>query len=242
MIRILKSDEQINQSRQGLSDLGADSSKGLGRKLFCTLFALRFRQKAEPVAINKSWDVHQILQLIERHVPDKKAAIYDMGSYNCEIPLALWARGYRHIRAADLNPKGRCIRWYGNQINFQCENFYTPNVPPKSFDVITCLSVMEHGFNQDHFLKSVSDLLKPGGLIAITTDYHPQKIDIPHDYRLFNLTYQIFNRQEIEAFITRAKDFGLELVEDQIWDESKYPISFLGHQFTFILIAFKKKG
>jgi hypothetical protein len=119
------------------------------------LYLLRFRKPAEKVAVNKSWDVLSILQLIEKYKPNKDALIYDMGSYNCEIPLALWWRGYRNIMAADFNPIGRVINWYGNKIQFRNENFYKSTVTPHSLDVITALSVIEHGFEQVEFLKSV---------------------------------------------------------------------------------------
>lgn len=124
MIRVLESQEQIQASRRRLNELGVDTSRGLSRRLFQLLFALRFRRLPGPVAVNKSWDVLTMLETIQEHFPDKASRIYDMGSFNCEIPLALWRRGYRDIRAADLNPLGRCIRWYGNRIDFHCEDFY----------------------------------------------------------------------------------------------------------------------
>lgn len=244
MIEVLKSKIQIEQSREELRRLGADSNSGFSRKLYQTLFFLRFRKKAEDVAVNKSWDVLQILTLIEKLMPDKNSAIYDMGSYNCEIPLALWWRGYRKIFAADFNPIGRAIRWYGNRIQFRQENFYESSITPHSLDVITALSVIEHGFEKVNFFKVCHSLLRPGGLVIITTDFHKEKISIPSDFTIFNLSYMIFSSQEIRDLVLDADKNGFELIKTDLpngWDESEYPIDFLGHKMSFILLGFRKK-
>lgn len=240
MIRVLQSQKIIEEARNKLAQLGADSSRGWRRILFKIIYFIRYRKMAEPVALNKSWDTLSLLEIVMKYYPDRNSSIYDMGSYNCEIPLALWSQGYHHIRASDLNPKGRCLRFYGNNIDFHCEDFYRPQVPDGTFHILTCVSVVEHGFNQDFFLQSVSRLLRPEGILLLTTDYHPQKIKIPEDFKIFNLSYLIFSQDEIKALITRAQDFGLSLLGDEEWGNSEYPISFSGHQFTFILLAFRK--
>src|SRR5690348_15423763 len=116
MLKILHDEDQIRQARQELRRLGCDSSTGLRRKLFEACYALRFRTTPPAVAVNKSWDVLTMLETIKTVRPDRDAGIFEMGSYNSEIPLALWSSGYRRIRASDFNPLGRCIRWYGNRI------------------------------------------------------------------------------------------------------------------------------
>ncbi|MBC7541004.1 MAG: methyltransferase domain-containing protein [Bacteriovorax sp.] len=243
MIKVLKNKKQIEDSRFQLKKLGADSSTGLSRRIYQMLYFMRFRKAAEKVAVNKSWDVLTILQLIEKYKPNKDANIYDMGSYNCEIPLALWWRGYRNIMAADFNTKGRAINWYGNKIQFRQENFYKSTIPAHSLDVITALSVIEHGFEQVEFFKVCSDLLKPGGLVLITTDFHSTKIPIDPEFRIFNLSYIIFSSEEIIQLIAEAKKNGFELISEereQNWDTSEYPIEFLEKKMSFILLGFKK--
>ena len=135
MLRVLKNRQMIVEARKRLAELGCDSTRGFARTRFQMSYLLRFRKAAPQVAVNKSWDVLSIVEAVEKYCPDKRAQIFDMGSYNCEAPLALWWRGYRNIRAADLNPKGRCIRWYGNNIDFHCEDFYRPALADGSVDV-----------------------------------------------------------------------------------------------------------
>ena len=241
MIEVLKSQEMIEEARAGLDKLGCDTTHGFARTMFQMRYLLRFRQIPPRVAVNKSWDVLKIVETIEKHKPDKDISIFDMGSFNCEAPVSLWMRGYRNIRASDLNPKGRCINWYGNGINFQCENFYEPGIDDESLDVMTSLSVIEHGWDQKKFIEICMRYLKPGGIVCFSTDFHPEKQPIPEDFRLFNLSYMIFSRAEIESLVRAAEESGLELLGPANWGESEYPINFLEKDFTFIYLAFRKK-
>jgi len=44
--------------------------------------------------------------------------------------------------------------------------------PPSGFDVIVSCEVIEHLYSPNKFLQRAYDLLRPGGLIIITTPYH----------------------------------------------------------------------
>lgn len=244
MIKTLKDKNQIETSRHELRRLGADSSRGFSRRLYQGLFFLRFRKPAEAVAVNKSWDVLQILKVIERHKPDRQSAIYDMGSYNCEIPLALWWRGYRKIFAADFNVIGRSIRWYANRIQFRHENFYESTIQKNSLDVITALSVIEHGFEQVNFFKVCHSLLKPGGLVLLTTDFRREKIEVPASFTIFNLSYMVFSAEDVRSLVKDAEANGFELLKNDAeddWESSENPIEFMGHRMSFIFLGFRKK-
>ncbi|MEK6579014.1 MAG: methyltransferase domain-containing protein [Bdellovibrionota bacterium] len=241
MLRILSDQNQIDQSRTSLRNLGCDTSRGWRRWLFKTLYRLRFRTPAPAVAFNKSWDILTLLETIQRYCPEPASQIFDMGSYNSEAPLALWSAKYRNIRAADFNPLGRSINWYGNRIQFKCENFYEPDIKPNSLDVITAVSVIEHGYDQKRLIQTINRLLKKGGIAILTTDYHQEKIRIAEDYRLFGLPYQIFSQQEIQSLLSDAVLAGLKPLGDLQWTPSQYPISFLGNQMTFLLLALKKE-
>jgi hypothetical protein len=240
MLRVLQSQSQIDEARLWLRTAGCDSSQGWARLRFWLHYTLRYRTAPVPVAVNKSWDVKTMLQAIETHCPNRESAIFEMGCVNSEIPLALWWRGYRNIRASDLDPHGQAIRWYGNEINFYQENFYSPQVPDESFDVMTALSVIEHGYNQTNLLKTFRRFLKPGGMVCLTTDFHEPKLEVPSDFRVFGQTYRIFDRAEIESLIQEAASLGLRLAGDVQWQQSNYPISWLDRNFTFLFLAFIK--
>lgn len=240
MLKVLSKESDIQESRNQMNKKGIDSSTGFHRLRFATIFSLRFRRPVPPVSINKSWDVLNIVETIEKQFSDKNIRIYDMGSYNCEIGVSLALAGYKNIIGADFNPLGRCIKWYGNNIDFRCEDFYKPSVPPGSLDVMTALSVIEHGYDQKKLLNSFSTYLKVGGIALVTTDYHEQKIPIDPHFKIFDLSYMIFSKEEIQSLIQEAKQFGLELITTPEWGQTENPIEFLNHKFSFILLGLKK--
>jgi len=240
MLRILKGFEQIEFARFNLKEQGLDTSQGWKRTLFTSLFLLRYRSMPPPVALNKSWDVWTMMENIRRIHPDRATRIFDMGSFNSEIPLALWSSGYRRIRAADFDPRGCSINWYGNRIKFRAENFYEPSIADGSLDVITALSAIEHGYDQQLLLGTARRLLRKGGTLWLTTDYHEEKIPIDPAFKLFGLPYQVFSRNEIESLLAESEQFGFDPTGNLAWTQSEYPIEWLGHRITFILLSIRK--
>jgi SAM-dependent methyltransferase len=240
VIRVLASAAQVAEARANLRAAGLDTSRGWRRAMYALRWRLRFRRAPEPVAVNKSWDVWTMYRTVLEHAPDRAARVFEMGSYNSEIPLALWRAGYRDIRASDFNPLGRAIRWYGNRIDFRCENFYAPDLAPASVDVMTALSVIEHGYDREKLVAAAARLLKPGGLFLFTTDYREEGATVPDTLRPFNLSYRVFSRADIESLVRAAGAAGLELLGAPEWGESEYPVEWQGFRFTFLFVALRK--
>ncbi|MBC7713345.1 MAG: hypothetical protein H7177_08400, partial [Rhizobacter sp.] len=87
-------------------------------------------------------------------------------------------------------------------------------------------------------------LLKQGGLVLVTTDFHAEKIHIDPDFKIFNLSYMIFSSEEILKLVKEAESNGFELISSEMeknWDTSEHPIDFLNHQMAFVFLGFKKK-
>lgn len=242
MLRVLQNQMEVAEARQALAACGLDTSRGWRRAMFCAFYTARYRRRPPPVATNKSWEVWHMLRTIETLKPDRRSAIYDVGVVNSEIPLVLWRRGYRDIEGCDVDPHGRAVRWYGNRIAFRWEDFYETSHSPDSVDVITALSTIEHGYRGREFFRAAQRLLKPGGLLCISTDYHEDKITIDPGFRLFGLPYVIFSRSEIEALLGAAVECGFSPAGPLAWASSDYPIEWLGHRYTFIYLAFVKSG
>jgi SAM-dependent methyltransferase len=219
-----------------------DTSRGWRRAIYALRWRLRFRSTPEPVAVNKSWDVWTTYQTILTHMPRRTARVFEMGSYNSEISTVLWCARYHNIRACDFNPLGRASRWYGNRIEFRCEDFYAPDLPSASVDVMTALSVIEHGFHQEKLISIASRLLKPGGLFLFTTDYREEGVIVPETLRPFGLSYRVFSRSDIEALVHAASAAGLELIVSPEWAPSTYPIEWEGFQITFLFVGLQKRG
>jgi SAM-dependent methyltransferase len=241
MLRVLKDMKTIHEARAELRKRGLDTTQGWRRFLFTRLWKLRYSKPPEPVSVIKSWDVLQMTDTILKYVPDKNALIYEMGSYNSEISLALWGSRYRNIRASDFNPLGHTIRWYWNRIDFRAENFYEPALEPGSCSAIVALSVIEHGYDRDQLVKTVDRLLKPGGVFCCSTDYHDPKIHVPDTFRAFDLSFLIFSRQDVQDLLDCFAKVGIEPIEPPEWGESENPIRWEGFQYSFVFFTLRKK-
>ncbi len=242
MLRVLKNQQTITEARGELRKLGLDTSRGWSRLRFSVFWMLRFRMVPEPVAVIKSWDVLQMTQTVMKHVTDRNALIYEMGSYNSEISLALWRSGFRNIRASDFNPLGRAIRWYGNRIAFHAENFYEPAVELGSCAAIVALSVIEHGYDRENLVRTVDRLLRPGGVFCCTTDYHEEKIEVPITFCAFNLSFLIFSKNDILDLLESFAKVGIFPIESPEWGSSDNPVHWEGYQYSSIFLALRKKS
>jgi len=240
MVRVLKDAEQIAAARRRLRDLGCDLSRGWRGRMFQLRYVLRYPPRIPRLELRKSWDVLTMLEHIKACKPDRQAVIYDVGSMNSEIPLALWASGYRNIYAADLNPLGRTITWYGNGIRFRREDFYETTLPGGSVDVITALSSLEHGYQQERFLQTAHRILRPNGLVVLTTDFRSEKLSVPEFLRPYGLSYLVFSRTEILNLIEAAGRFGFLPSGDVVWGDSEDPIACYGLRYTFVFLSLRK--
>jgi len=115
--------------------------------------------------------------------------------------------------------------------------------PDKSFDFITCLSVIEHGVNGYVFFQECSRLLKPDGKLFVSFDYWEQKLHTTAT--VFGLPWCIFSRQEVEIIINIASKYGLTLLGPVDWTIGEPVIrpgffSPCEHSYTFGLLGFKK--
>ena len=240
MLKVLHEIDEVSAARIELRRRGWDFSRGWRRALYRTAFGLRYRSAPPPVAVNKSWDVLLMADIACARVRRRDARVYDVGCFNSEIPLVLWQAGFRDILAGDMDPRGVLIRCHGNRIRFRHENFYESRERPGSLALITALSTIEHGYDQERLLGAVSRLLRPGGLFLASTDFSYQPVPVPPECRLFGLPYRVFTRPEIEALLTRAAEIGLRPLGPLEWGASSNPIEFFDWRFTFVLFALEK--
>ncbi|MDE2172646.1 MAG: methyltransferase domain-containing protein [Patescibacteria group bacterium] len=91
----------------------------------------------------------------------------------------------------------------------------------QSFDMITCVSTLEHIEECDEAVKSMSKLLNPGGHIVLTFPYN-EKTGVPNVY-----TLPTSNTRKVPTFKARAycrldldrwcKKYGLKIVDQEYW-------------------------
>jgi SAM-dependent methyltransferase len=148
--------------------------------------------------------------------------------------------GYRNLVGADLNP-GLLEMPYNNSIRYEICDFMHTKFADSSFQVITSISVIEHGFDDLSLLRESSRLLKPGGYFIASFDYWPDKIDT-FDTKLFGMDWMIFSREDIEGLIAKANAYGLSPVGEMRYDRKDALIEFEGRNYTFAWLALQKRG
>lgn len=185
----------------------------------------------------KSWDVLKTVEFIESHA-GKDAPILDIGAYASELPLILHRLGYRRVAAVDLNPDIVKMPFAG-AIDYRVGDFLCAPFPDRYFAAVTAISVIEHGFNGEALAAEVARLLKPGGYFIASFDYWPEKISTD-GIKLFNMTWTIFSRDEIEGFLSVASGYALEPVGELAFDAQEQTVACFGRDYTFAWLVLKK--
>jgi SAM-dependent methyltransferase len=104
------------------------------------------------------------------------------------------------------------------KVKYPAGNFHSGNIPPlgpfadNSFDVIVTFQVIEHIQDDVTFLKEIHRVLKPGGMVMITTPNRPMSLSRnPWHIReytgreLGDLAKKIFSRVEVKGITGNEK-------------------------------------
>jgi SAM-dependent methyltransferase len=109
------------------------------------------------------------------------------------------------------------------------------------FDAVTCMSVIEHGVPLDAFLAESARILRPGGILVVSTDYDQEPLDTAGKFA-YGVQVKIFGPNEIKAFVASAEEVGLELEGELALQHSERPVHWprTGLDYTFIRLTFTR--
>jgi SAM-dependent methyltransferase len=226
-MKVLQNQEQIKVARAEMVRRGISTLDSKGRQLLRKLSLDSSPNIGDEL---KSWDVLSTVQFLESNVP-KDAPVLDIGAYASEVLLALHRLGYSRLAGVDLNPRLKSSP-HADVIRYEVADFTQTPFENHSLAAITSISVIEHGFNAARLLGEVSRLLRPGGYFLASFDYWPAKINT-HGKKFFEMDWLIFSREEIEAFVHQARDYGLTPPGALEPNASERPIKCAGEEYTF---------
>lgn len=190
------------------------------------------------ITIQKNWDQWRLAQLLPPQV-DQQSKILDLGCGDCCTLEFLSALGFQNLHGIDLTIKPAVSASSHYQL-YQGDLTATL-FPDSAYDVAVSISVIEHGVDLDAFFREADRLLKPDGLLFVTTDYWQNKIPIDPSIRPFELPWTIFSQAEIEQMIALAKNHGFLLHQNhEIPACTETTVSWYEKNYTFIALAFKK--
>jgi SAM-dependent methyltransferase len=187
----------------------------------------------------KSWDVLQTLTFIESHL-SKSASILDLGCFGSELPATLSRTGFTNLHGVDLDPRLGDAEAVPN-VHFTRGDYFQAPYRSTTFDALTAISVIEHGYDPDRLIHEASRLLKPGGFFILSFDYWPEKLDTG-EQRLFGMPWAILSKDDVAKLVSVAREVG-SLVEVESDRSSASPapvISFSGRRYTFAWMVLQK--
>lgn len=183
----------------------------------------------------KNWDHLVALGLILDRLPPT-ARVLDAGA-KLNSPLLPWLYlyGYRDLHGIGFGYDGIVRR---GPIRYERMDLTKTTFADSSFDAITCLSVIEHGVPLDGQLAEAARLLKPAGLLVISTDYWCSPVDTGGQVD-YGVPIRIFEPPEIEAYVDLAARHGFRPVRplDLRCEERVVNWSGRGLDYTFLTIA-----
>jgi SAM-dependent methyltransferase len=186
----------------------------------------------------KNWDTLAALDCILRRT-DSEARILDAGAelYSYILPW-LYLYGYKHLIGINIVFNGPFRR---GPILYEHGDITHTQFKENRFDVITCLSVIEHGVNLRSYFQEASRILKPGGVLITSTDYYSEPIDT-RNHLAYGVPIHIFTKDEIIQALNLAKELGLELIDSINLDCQEKPIRWeeFDLDYTFLVFTLQK--
>lgn len=197
----------------------------------------------------KNWDLAQIGKLCDKL--SRSAGVLDAGcsESDCSVLRFFRKKGFRDLTGIDLNISMRdriqqvlpmlAERTLRPPFRLMRGDITRTGLATGRFDVIVCLSVIEHGVNIPAFLAEMHRLLRPNGYLYVSTDYWPEKVD-SGGVRPWGLDWNVFSHEEIVCLLKTAAEIGMTMDEAVIPEAGIPMVRWSGRNYTFLSMLFRK--
>ncbi|MEW5801278.1 MAG: methyltransferase domain-containing protein [bacterium] len=241
MFSYLTRSEDISEARLHLerAGLGCFGREWLTENIWRLLFRLIAHSWPERIDIGKSWDIQQVIGIIKKGWVGKSAKILDAGCWNSEILQTLYRAGFRNLWGCDLNP---LVHWQRRfwKTRYSIQDITATNYPNRIFEMVTCLSVIEHGVDIEQFFVEMSRIIASGGYLLLTFDYYPESIDT-EGITAFGLPWHIFDNHDVGQMLKAAQALGFFPIDRvRLPEKIPSPVSWHGRSYTVGFLGLKK--
>lgn len=233
-VETLKSKVEIEKARRELRRRELSFTSRRWKRLACKLGISKGIDVGDEL---KSWDVLKTLEFIESNI-SKTAPILDIGAFASELPCILHKLHYSNLVGIDLNPNIRKMP-YAGAVRYEVSDFTHTPFANESFQAITAISVIEHGFNSQLLLKEVSRILRRDGFFIASFDYWPDKVDTS-GIKIFGMDWRIFSAREVDAFLKDATEYKLSPHGELDFSGLEKAIQCEQRDYTFAWLALQK--
>ncbi|WP_432509752.1 glycosyltransferase [Kineococcus sp. SYSU DK001] len=208
----------------------------------------RLRLPAHPDS-PKNWDALGAVAAVLTLADDgsRTARVLDAGSarYSPVLPwLRLYGLGREKGSLAGINLEfGSTVHRDG--VEFRRGDVTDTGLPDGSLDAVTCMSVIEHGVPIAGFLTETARVLRPGGVLALSTDYDQDPPDTT-GVTAYGAPVRIFSPADLRDLVALAARVGLDLVgelTDEVLAHPERPVHWkrTGLDYTFVLLTFVRR-
>jgi len=223
-IKVLKTKDELETSRRIVSD-----------------FCLPSHHDSQ-----KDWDTLLAFSDILR-IGKPNPRILDSGS-GAKAVILQWL--YKALPMAELHACDRVehSKKFFKTINttFRCCDISATSYEDGYFDIVTSISVIEHGVDIEKFIHESYRILKSGGSLLISTDYWFESIDTKNKYPYGkeNGPMKIFDVNSIAELVFLAREAGFETTNfdpmELATSEKCITWSRMNENYTFIYLKLNK--
>ena len=183
-----------------------------------------FDRKIERANVQQAFAFHAVESIVGRYLGPRILAV---GSFEDTAVAALKADGYR-LDEIDPNVNG-----------LDLASFYAlPTTRIGFYDLIVCVSVLEHVENDERFVRMIADLLAPNGTAIFTVDfserYAASRSKPAVDYRLYRST-------DLASRLMRCAQ-DCVLINSPKWTDLDDDFEFEGCRYSFAAWVFRKRS
>ena len=194
----------------------------------------------------KNWDTFKCVAQIAA-MGDLEGPVLDAGTgVRVVVPRWLHQLGYRNLYGCDLKPTVVKPAYAALGIRCSAQELTGTNYENDFFQAVTCVSVIEHGVDLTGFAKEMARIIRPGGLLLISTDYWTDYIDCTgiFPYGVDAPEMKILTPDAIEDFVAECAKAGLDICEPLQLQTKDKAIRWerTDRDYTFIFLAFRKRG
>jgi SAM-dependent methyltransferase len=236
--RVLQHKQQVRDARAELRRRGLSCLSGP----LPFRFLLRKLGARIPAAVGywiKSWDVLETVRFLEENVT-RTGRILDLGANTSEILAILHRLGYTDLTGVDVAPEIARMP-YAHAIRYLQADFMRTGFPDASFDALTSISAIEHGYDGEALFAECARLLRPGGHLVLSFDYWPEKVDTTGTL-MYDMTWRIFSREEALEMLGVAAKHGFEPTAEVQFDAADRVVQWGKWKYTFAWLALRKSS